>query len=282
MLEIYSNKRDPIKYKSWIFPGGETGFALDTQDIELLEHYLHCHIVARLQSNNDLMELVCCVDSIKRLGAGNLIKLSIPYFPSARQDRVSNPGESLTIKLYADIINNLACDRVEIVDPHSDITPTLLESCNLYPIEYVIERAIEDCKPDFIVSPDAGATKRIEKYLLKIGCELPVIQCLKTRDTKTGKLSGFKVCATLQDIENRKGLIIDDICDGGGTFVGLSKELNKFSLTEHYLYITHGIFSKGYEELLKWFDKIYTTDSFIPKEAPPKDVVVYNLYEISN
>lgn len=284
MLEIKVNSTRVVDFKSWIFPGGEIGFSLGPEAIEKLEHDLYCNITARIQSSNDLLELVSCVDAVNRLNNGNFINLFIPYFPGARQDRVSNVGEPLSLKLYADIINNLRCHEVEIVDPHSDCLPILIEDVRIYPIEDTIKKVIKDCNPDYIISPDAGASKRIEKYLLKIGCELPVIQCLKKRDTKTGKLSGFQVCEPAHLMRKdesdlvKKVLMLDDIIDGAGTYCGLA-DTHPLNQCELYLYATHGIFSKGYKELLKRFEKVYTTDSFIPKEPPPEQVVVYKLYD---
>jgi len=55
---------------------------------------------------------------------------------------------------------------------------------------------------------------------------------------------------------------VDDICDGGGTFIGLAKALKQKNAGNLYLAVSHGIFSKGFNELNKHFTKIFTTDSF--------------------
>jgi len=73
-------------------------------------------------------------------------------------------------------------------------------------------------------------------------------------------------------------LIVDDICDGGGTFLGLAKELKSKNAGKLYLAISHGIFSKGFESLAKDFQKIFTTDSF--KTIENKAVVQINLEEL--
>jgi ribose-phosphate pyrophosphokinase len=57
--------------------------------------------------------------------------------------------------------------------------------------------------------------------------------------------------------------VIDDLCDGGGTFIGIAQELRKAGITQPlYLYVSHGIFSKGLEVLFQHFDQIFTTNSF--------------------
>jgi ribose-phosphate pyrophosphokinase len=77
---------------------------------------------------------------------------------------------------------------------------------------------------------------------------------------KTGKLSGFKVFA--DDLKGKTCVIVDDICDGGGTFLGLAKELKDKSCGKLILIVTHGIFSKGLEKLTEVFDEVFSTNSF--------------------
>ena len=88
---------------------------------------------------------------------------------------------------------------------------------------------------------------------------MPVVECSKSRDVKTGQLSGFKVYA--DDLGGADCIIVDDICDAGGTFMGLAMELKKKNAGKLYLAVSHGIFSKGIDDLTKYFDKIFTTDS---------------------
>lgn len=254
-----------LSFKSHIFNAGEPHLCLDDETISWIIKDKGCIIDAKIQNSSDILYLYCLVDAIKRSIVENIeISLHCDYFPGSRQDRICNKGEPLTVKIYADLINNLNFSSVEICDPHSDVTPSLINNCRLYPIENIIYKVINDCKPDFIISPDAGASKRIYNYLSKIKCTLPVIQCLKQRDTKTGKLSGFEICRN-QHFINKKLLILDDICENGGTFIGLAS-LPKFQLADSlYLYVTHGIFPNGQEtidNLHKYFSKIYCTNSF--------------------
>jgi ribose-phosphate pyrophosphokinase len=109
-----------------------------------------------------------------------------------------------------------------------------------------------------LISPDGGALKKIYKVSEFLG-GIEVVECSKSRDVKTGKLSGFKVYA--DDLEGKDCLIVDDICDGGGTFIGLADELKKKNAGKLYLAVSHGIFNKGFESLTV-FDKIFTTNSF--------------------
>ncbi|MNR04820.1 Ribose-phosphate pyrophosphokinase 2 [compost metagenome] len=204
------------------------------------------------------------------------IKLFVPYFPAARQDRVMIPGEPLTVKVYADIINALGLDNVTVFDPHSEVTPALLNNCTVIPNHVFIQKVVAQIGEAVkLISPDGGALKKIYKVSEFLGGG-EVVECSKSRDVKTGKLSGFKVYA--DDLKGADCLIVDDICDGGGTFIGLAEELKNKNAGHLYLAISHGIFSKGFSELSKHFDQIFTTDSI--KEIDHTGVIQLKLADI--
>jgi ribose-phosphate pyrophosphokinase len=109
-----------------------------------------------------------------------------------------------------------------------------------------------------LISPDGGALKKIYKVSEALN-GMEVVECSKSRDVKTGRLSGFKVYA--DDLQGRSCILVDDICDGGGTFIGLAKELKAKNAGALYLAVSHGVFSKGTDLLTEVFDHIFTTDS---------------------
>ncbi len=130
-----------------------------------------------------------------------------------------------------------------------------------------------------IICPDAGVSKKIDNFNHPALRANPKVFCSKHRDTVTGALSGFE--AHCGDLEKRPCVIVDDICDGGGTFLGLAEELKHKNAGPLYLAVTHGIFSKGLDELLKVFSVIYTTDSFQFTANEPF-VVHYKIMESIN
>jgi ribose-phosphate pyrophosphokinase len=73
-------------------------------------------------------------------------------------------------------------------------------------------------------------------------------------------LAGFEVFAN--DLKGDDCVIVDDICDGGRTFIGIAQELKMKNAGDIYLCVSHGIFSHGFDELRKYFKKIFTTNSF--------------------
>lgn len=242
-----------IAFESFTFSGGEPHIKLDP-NFDISEGVIVTH---RLNSFNDLGLLCLAMDALKRMDAvpGTLV---IPYFPSARQDRVMVKGEPLSVKVYADIINSLNFRKVLVFDPHSDVTAAVLNNCEVVTNHKFIQQVTQKIGNELVlVSPDGGALKKIYKVSEFLG-GTKVIECSKSRDISTGKLSGFKIYDA--DLMGKDCLIVDDICDGGGTFAGLAAELRNKNAGKLYLAVSHGIFSKGFDAL-KDFEHIFTTDS---------------------
>ena len=122
---------------------------------------------------------------------------------------------------------------------------------------------------DFVlISPDAGASKKISKLAEKLKYTGDILICSKERDTE-GNLTKT-IIPGLNTLDIRKDcIIIDDICDGGRTFINIVKaikenhdQISSKDRGKFYLIVTHGIFSAGFEELNKYFDAIYCTNSY--------------------
>lgn len=260
-----------VQFQSFVFAGGEPHIKISSSfDFTSVVQLTH-----RINSFNDLGLICTTVDALKRMGV-KAIKLFVPYFPAARQDRVMIPGEPLTVKVYADIINALGLDNVTVFDPHSEVTPALLNNCTVIPNHVFIQKVVAQVGEGVkLISPDGGALKKIYKVSEFLG-GAEVVECSKSRDVKTGKLSGFKVYT--DDLKGADCLIVDDICDGGGTFIGLAEALKAKNAGKLYLAISHGIFSKGFDELGQYFEQIFTTDSI--KEIDHAGVTQIKLADI--
>ncbi len=254
LFEPYSHLQ-PLAYETFIFAGGEPHIKLGNKDLTGAT----VHVTTRVRNWQDLGLLAIAFDALQRAGATH-IELTLPYFPGARQDRLMIPGEALTVKVYADFINQLSPKQVTIFDPHSEVAPALLHRVrvvsNVGFAKQVLSVLPQDC---LLVSPDAGASKKIFKVAAQTTAT-DVIECGKRRDVRTGALSGFTVFA--DDLGGRACLILDDICDGGGTFLGLAKQLKQHHAGPLYLAVSHGIFSRGVEALTAAFDKVFCTDAF--------------------
>jgi ribose-phosphate pyrophosphokinase len=263
-------------FKMFQFPGGEWGVKwteLNEED-EFNFDLFHVDLLARINSGNDLLKLLTFANACKNKNV--YLNVTIPYFPGARQDRVSNIGEPLTVKVYADLINSLGFERVTIVDPHSDVTPALLNDCNVVPVADILKKIVVEHDYDTILIPDAGAAKKTFSYYfpdLEFNKRLKFVQCLKKRDTETGRLSGFRIVDEVP--ENASFLVVDDISDGGNSFLGLANELLEIqpNPTKLGLYVTHGIYSKGVDVLFDKFTNLHTTNSIRNEYDSRVDVI---------
>lgn len=181
--------------------------------------------------------------------------LMLPYLPAARSDR----GEPEGARVYADLIRSMSPQQVIGIDAHSPIIgrylPALTE-LDPYPL---LERALTDAghigRYDGVIAPDKGAVDRALRVAEGLGVE--IYYAHKKRDFETGKILGIEV-----EPLSRHGryLVVDDICDGGGTFIGLANETGLHQ-AQLGLWVTHGIFSGKAPDLRRYYQHVYTTDS---------------------
>lgn len=224
-------------------------------------------IVCQDYTASGLMALLQHAEILRRHGARSL-RLTYPYLPYARQDRVIHPDEPFSLKVFCDIINAQRFDSVTVLDPHSDVGPALLDRVVVVEqrqLALAAVRAAWLADEILFVSPDAGAYKKVaalhpDSSRIAIG--------VKHRGEK-GKILHTDVFSPVP-LEGRKCLIVDDICDGGRTFVELAKALKAKGVAAVALYVTHGIFSKGFDELSQHIDEIFTTNTILHDvELPP-------------
>lgn len=243
-----------LTFEHFYFPGGEPHLKIKDTPPET-----EITITHRVDSFNKVAEILLAADALTRMGFEK-INLTVPYFPAARQDRVMVKGEPLTVKIYADLINACNFHRVTVYDPHSEVTPALLNRCEVVDNQRFISRVVQEIDEDVVlISPDGGALKKIYKIATHLK-NYEVVECSKSRDVATGQIKDFRVYA--EDLQCKACLIVDDICDGGGTFLGLAKALKAQNAGKLYLAVSHGIFSKGFDALNAAYDKVFTTDSF--------------------
>ena len=131
------------------------------------------------------------------------------------------------------------------MDPHSMVALDLINnSYPEYPTDFVASY-LKEKQIDFIVFPDKGAKEKYEK----IYTSHPMVYLDKVRDQTTGEITSLTLGKQF-NVEGKNLLIIDDICDGGATFIGASKVLRDNGAKKVYLYVTYGLFTKGIEAIL--------------------------------
>ena len=123
------------------------------------------------------------------------------------------------------------------------------------PVEKILGEYV---RGNILVSPDAGSLKKVSKVAREFNCKM--VRADKTRSVIDGSITGTVVYS--ESVGDKDFLIIDDICDGGRTFIELAKELRKLTTGKIKLYVTHGIFSKGLDVLTEHIDEIYCACPF--------------------
>ncbi len=242
---------------------------------------VHCHIedtpfriIMQDFSMDGFMALAQHVEVLRTLGKPH-IDVFYPYLPYARQDRIIDRQEPFSLKVFCKLLNSLELNSVWVYDPHSDVGPALINKCQVVPQWEIARSAIPqeylENNDIVFVSPDAGAYKKLAKLITN---DKRIAIGAKERGTD-GKILRTNVYYN-GNLEGATCFIVDDICDGGRTFIELAKALRENGAKKILLYITHGIFSQGFEELQKHIDHIYTTNTLpTPGDAPKSYVTVH-------
>jgi len=191
-------------------------------------------------ANDHLMELLLCIDALKRSSAKNITAV-IPYFGYARQDRKVAPRTAISAKLVSNLITKAGADRVVTVDLHAGQIQGFFDIPvdNLFstPIFARHAKKVIKSKNIICVAPDVGGTERARALgkLLNVG--------LAIVDKRRPKQGLSQVMNIVGDVKDKTCLIVDDIIDSGGTIVNAAKALKDRGAKEVYVYITHGVLS---------------------------------------
>ena len=266
-LNLVNLEKSDIRYKISKFPDGQQTVDIIDNNGSVLMPNTSVKIISRLNDFKDLELIICSNQALINLGIVD-ISLFTPYFMGARSDRKFQYGGVNYLKqIICPIINSQNFKNVTVVDPHSDVLEACLNNyskINNFPLvddalSYIIGEGEEDSI--VLVSPDAGAYKKIFDVAKEFNIN-KIITATKVRDLQSGKILRTEI-PTLDQHENLSYVIIDDICDGGRTFIELAKAIKGSRPTAKvYLVVTHGIFSAGFVELNKLFSGIYCTNSY--------------------
>jgi len=249
----------PINY--FKFPGGELQVKLpDFIECERVE-------LTWLPTNSeDIMLLLLAANALKHYGIYD-IHLDCLYLPYARQDRVCNPGEAFSLELICKLLDGCGFAGINFWDLHnwSDTIPLFkntfvfeAEASDIFARFKVLDNF--DLKNLMLCAPDGGAWGRVDAICSKFDVWHPSIQLSKVRNCETGEITGLQYSAITSfnpELNGETVLVVDDICDGGRTFIEAAKLLKTKTAGKLYLYVTHGIFSRGLTELLRHYEHIY-------------------------
>ena len=265
---------------AWRYPGGEVGVRATAPFVPPTA------VLARIQDSDALVKLLMYLATT----GGAVQKVCVPYLPYARQDRVATPGDPIAIDVLAQMLATSGIRRFATLEAHSpaSIAAFTAAGCELTNLpatpwiaRFLATLKLRDDRPLWFVAPDKGARPRTEAHaqvLATTARPIGVIHCTKVRDPITGKLTHFEV-----DPQNRPNelgehaavVVVDDICDGGGTFLGVAKALRQtFGNHDLHLWTTHGIYSRGLADLTNSFSTLGSTDSFLHGRAHERLITI--------
>ena len=218
-------------------------------------------ITANIRNSDTLMALMLLTDSLNRQVPEWPKHLIMDYLPYARQDRVCTAGDPFSLEVVSKMLKSCGFSSITVQDVHSqkalqqDLGLNVVSQLECLP-KNVMKIALGNC---VLVAPDAGAYKKTKEIADFFGNN-NVSRAMKVRDTRTGMITGTHV--DREDYEGKTCLIVDDICDGGRTFIELAKILKERNAGKVILSVTHGIFSKGKEPLYEYIDEVYATNDW--------------------
>lgn len=187
--------------------------------------------------------------------------LNMPFLPYGRQDKPISNNTTFAERSFSKLINAMNFDRVLSFDVHGTTTINNLQKLSA---NSLIQKVFEDNNYEVYCYPDGGAC---ERYLHE-----PSVNGLKVRNQTTGEIEDYQLVTEYQDknghthgvsVKDKKVLIVDDLCDQGGTFVHLMELLKNNGVGEVGLYASHFIGNEDVKQKLKenGINNIYYTNS---------------------
>jgi ribose-phosphate pyrophosphokinase len=208
--------------------------------------------------SDNILELLILIDAAKRASAKRITAV-IPYFGYSRQDRKDQPRVSITAKLVANLITTAGADRVMTMDLHASQIQGFFD----IPLDHlygssVFSVLLEGISDNLVVvSPDVGGIKMARAYAKRLHASLVLI------DKRRPKPNQSEVVNIIGNVEGKDILLVDDLIDTAGTFVGAIKALKQQGASRIFGAITHPVFSGDAVKRIheSELEKLYVSDT---------------------
>ena len=221
--------------------------------------------------NENLMELLICLDAMRRSSAAEITCI-IPYFGYARQDRKAMPRQPITARLVADMLEAAGANRVVTFDLHA----AQIQGFFSFPVDDLttvpmmgeyFKRKNLDLNDVVVVSPDHGGVKRARNMAEILGCPIAII------DKRRPQANVAEACNIIGDVENKDTVIVDDICDTGGSLIAASNILKEKGARDIYVCVSHGLFSNNAAIRIQDspIKEVVVTNTIIPRDDDLKN-----------
>lgn len=265
-INLMHPENSDVKYELIQFPDGEPHLKFTSE----INHKEKFSVVSRITNPTDLFVLMQAGRILNRHGVQ--FAIFIPYLMSMRMDRVISFQEDYSLELVANLINSLNAEQIFLFEPHSLRSVELIKNSKIIPVtsHVLSEHLTED---SVICYPDAGAK---ERYGLLPN---PFVTLTKKRDLDTGRILSLEVEETNLGEGDKVSsiIVIDDLCDGGGTFAltaGKLKEL--YPDAKLTIVVGHMVNPKGIETLHDNYDQVYFTNTYKDWKVDYENVEVIN------
>ena len=262
ILNLVNSKKIDICYTLSRFPDGEVQISLGE-----FNHKDQVCVKCRITNAEELFIVAQVIDILDRHDVS--YDINIFYLMGMRMDRVMDFNRPFTLKVILKILDSSNAENIAILEPHSDV----IYDCrfgNKFRALYTEEFDRPDLKTQNyqIVLPDAGAAERyggLDSYII----------CSKIRDTTTGRILQVEI-DNPEKISDRPLMILDDLCDGGGTFCGIAEALRNLGVPKERLNISviHMVNPKGIIKLSENFNHVWITNSYKNWRDLPENVTM--------
>lgn len=240
-----------IGYEIISFPDGEKHLRINK-----LNRKDTVEIICRICNSDDLFLLMQLSDILNRQCV-TVERITIPYLMTMRCDRLFSFEEAYSLRIISDIINSFNAQTVILIEPHSDKSELLINSGFS---QHLSLSLVPITSNTIFCFPDKGAYRR---YSYKLHSKFKPIICSKVRNEFDGSLLEFSIEDKGDYKEGMSICVVDDLCDGGGTFIGIGNLLKeKLNPENLILNVTHAIQKQGLEKVANVYDEVNITNSY--------------------
>lgn len=216
------------------------------------------NITASLRNAVNVLELMEISETLQRHGV-RVERLYIPYLMGARSDRPFGVSDSIDLNVIAKLINSIGAERVDILHPHNMLPLQLINNSVAITNDKLLREVRSDWRenyidpPEILIVPDKGARESAFDTKVKLGAQ-DIVFCDKERTDE-----GIMITLDAEACRDKTCVIVDDLCDAGGTFLSIADKIEPRLLM---LIVTHSIMPNGTRKLIEKFARIYTTNSY--------------------
>jgi ribose-phosphate pyrophosphokinase len=190
-------------------------------------------------TDSHLMELLVMLDAFRRSSAERLTAV-VPYYGYGRSDKKDRPRVPIAAKMVANLIRTAGADRILTIDLHAAQIQGFFDIPvdHLYAAPVMIKYYLQSPLPNLtVVAPDTGGAERARAYAKRLNAELAL--CDKRRE----RANVAEVMNVVGDVEGRSCLIVDDMCDTGGSLTKVAKALKEAGAATIHACFTHAVLS---------------------------------------